>query len=182
MAITQRSQELNTKVEPRPSGIMTETGLLKLSDGTLMARHSTDSGAREAEDSAEKLAKADEQLAQLEAMRQQPAEKPKKSTRKKTTKAEEPDYDTVDSVVTVEGFGGIPSQYDQVCIGDGCAILGLTARSFIPQQAMMGADGKPTQVIRLSQAPNKRYIYTGNQARDKRGVTLLFLIEIPEGA
>jgi len=181
MSVTQRSQELNTKVEPRPAGTMTQSGLLKLSDGTLMARHSTESGAREGEDLDAKLAQVDEQMTQLEAMRQQP-EKSKKTTRKKATKVvEEPD-DVVDSVVTVEGFGGIPSQYDQVCIGYGCAMLGLTTRSFIPQQAMMGPDGKPTQVIRLSQAPDRRYIYTGNQVRDKRGVTILFLIEIPEGA
>lgn len=180
MTVTRRSQELNTKVEPRPAGVMTESGLLKLSDGTLMARHGTDSGAREGDDIDTKLSQVDAQMAELDAMRQQ-EDKPKKQTRKKATKAE-PTSDTVDATVTVEGFGGIPSQYDQVQIGNGCAILGLTSRSFIPQQAMMGADGKPTHVLRLSAAPDRRYIYTGNQVRDKRGVTLLILIEIPEGA
>jgi hypothetical protein len=56
-------------------------------------------------------------------------------------------------------------------------MLGLTPRSFIPQAAAV-LDGKPTQVLRLSVAPDRRYVYFGSQVTDKRGVTNLILVEL----
>ena len=182
MAITERSKALDTKIEPRSPGVMTESGLLKLADGTLMARHATDSGAREGEDLDARLEQADSQMAELEAMRaaQQVSTKAKK-TRKKAAAAVAEPAGFVDATITVEGFGGIPSQYAQVCPGVGCALLGLTPRSFIPQQASLGPDGKPTQVLRISSVPDRRYMYTGFQVTDKSGITNLILIQIPDG-
>ena len=181
MAITEQSKALNTKVEPRAPGIMTESGLLKLADGTLMARHATESGARDSEDLDAKLEQADAQMAELEAMRSAQQSVPKTRRTRKKVDAPPMASDLVDATITVEGFGGIPSQYAQVCPGIGCALLGLTPRSFIPQQASLGPDGKPTQVLRISSVPDRRYMYTGFQVTDKHGITNLLLIQIPDG-
>ena len=181
MSLTEKSKDLNTRIEPRAPGVITESGLLKLADGTLMARHATESGAREGADMDAKMATADAQLAELEAMRAAQAQTPKaKRARKKAEVQQQPD-DVVDVAITVEGFGGIPSQYAQVCPGIGCLLLGLTPRSFIPQQAVLGSDGKPTQVLRVSSVPDRRYMYTGFQVTDKYGTTNLILIQIPDG-
>ena len=177
MAITERIAGLGVVVEPRPAGTLTETGLLKTRKGEILARHGTDSGAREGSDIDMQVQAANDQMAELEAMRDQP--ELKKRGRKKAVKqqaAAQPS-DTVEATITVEGFGGIPSQYDQVCIGNDVAMLGLTPRSFIPQAAAV-LDGKPTQVLRLSVAPDRRYVYFGSQVTDKRGVTNLILVEL----
>ena len=178
MAITDRVFGLGVVVEPRPAGTLTETGLLKTGKGDIFARHGTDSGAREGSDLDQQLQAANDQMAELEAMREQPAAK-KRATRKKVAKADAAldSATTVEATVTVEGFGGIPSQYDQVCIGNDVAMLGLTQRSFIPQAATI-VDGKPSQVLRLSVAMDRRYVYLGSQVTDKRGVTNLILVEL----
>lgn len=180
MAITDRLSGLGVVVEPRPAGTVTENGLLRTRKGEVMARHGTESGAREGSDIDMQLQAADAQMAELEAMReQQPQEMPKKRGKKKTAKQPETQQqaDTVEAIITVEGFGGIPSQYDQVCIGNDFALLGLTSRSFIPQAAAI-VDGKPSQVLRLSVAPDRRYAYFGSQVVDKHGVTNLILVEL----
>lgn len=179
MAITDRLSGLGVVVEPRPAGVVTENGLLRTRKGEVMARHGTDSGAREGSDIDMQIQAADDQMAELEAMREQHPEQPKKRGRKKTAKQPEPQQqvDTVEAIITVEGFGGIPSQYDQVCIGNDFALLGLTSRSFIPQAAAI-VDGKPSQVLRLSVAPDRRYAYFGSQVVDKHGVTNLILVEL----
>lgn len=180
MAITERVSNLGVKIEPRSEGTMTETGLLKTPNGTLMARHGTESGAREGADIDAQMAAADQQAAELEAMRAQQQTSTKKRARKKVAaqSVQQPaEDDSVSVTVNVEGFGGIPSQYDQVCIGNDNALLGLTTRSFIPQAATI-IDGKPSQVLRLSTAPDRRFVYLGSQVVDKRGVTNLILIEL----
>lgn len=176
MAITDRIAGLGVVVEPRPAGTLTETGLLKTGKGEILARHGTDTGAREGSDLDLQLQAAESQMAELEALREQPSAK-KKATRKRPVKATPIADTTVEATITVEGFGGIPSQYDQVCIGNDIAMLGLTPRSFIPQAATI-VDGKPSQVLRLSVAPDNRYVYFGSQVTDKRGVTNLILVEL----
>ena len=178
MAITNRVNGLGIKVEPREAGTLTESGLVKTKEGALLARHATESGAREGSDLENKLKAAGSQEQELDAMleQQKSVAKPKRGKKKASAAVTEP-TDTVEVTITVEGFGGIPSQYDQVCIGNDMALIGLTARSFIPQAATI-VDGQPSQVLRLSIAPDKRYVYFGSQVRDKRGVTNLILVEL----
>lgn len=178
MAITDRVNGLGIKVEPREAGTLTESGLVKTKEGALLARHATESGAREGSDLDRKLQAASQQEAELEAMVEvQKSTKAKRGKKKAQTEAAAVTDDTVEITVTVEGFGGIPSAYDQVCIGNDSALIGLTARSFIPQAATI-VDGKPSQVLRLSIAPDKRYVYFGSQVKDKRGITNLILVEL----
>lgn len=194
MAISSRTQDLNIKVEPRENGTLTESGLLKLANGTIMVRHATESGLREEEEAAleQQAANAEAQMREMLAARE--AQVPeliaatsgqavKKRTRKKAAAqvvpATTPAPVVVSTTVTVEGFGGIPSQYAFVQIGNDNAWLGLTAMSFVPQQATIKEDGTPSQVLRLSAAPDKRYVYLGSQNTTKDGVTTLILAELP---
>ena len=184
MAITKNTQDLQIKVEPRETGTITESGLLKLANGTIMVRHATESGLREEEEAAllaQQAANADAQMAELMAAREQQAPKAKRTRKKATiTAAVTPTAPTtVATTVTVEGFGGIPSQYAFVQIGNDNAWLGLTAMSFVPQQATIKEDGTPSQVLRLSAAPDKRYVYLGSQNTTKDGITTLILAEFP---
>ena len=156
MAITETVNGLGIKVEPREQGTLTENGLVKTSNGSIIARHATESGAREGSDLEQQLQAAKRQEAELSALAVEQFKPAKnKRGRKKAAEAPVPENDTVEVIITVEGFGGIPSQYDQVCIGNDMALLGLTARSFIPQATTL-VDGKPSQVLRLSGAPDKR--------------------------
>ena len=184
MAITKNTQDLQIKVEPRETGTITESGLLKLANGTIMVRHATESGLREEEEAAflaKQADNADAQMAELMAAREQQTAKPKRSRKKPTATATVVPTApmTVSTTVTVEGFGGIPSQYAFVQIGNDNAWLGLTAMSFVPQQATINEDGKPSQVLRLSAAPDKRYVYLGSQNMTKDGINTLILAELP---
>ena len=181
MSVTEKTVGLNTKVEPRGPGTMTESGLLKLADGTLMARHGTDSGAREGSDVVvdDKIATAEAQMAELEAL----AKKAPKRTRKKVQEPKaETSMEPVSETVNVMGLGDIRTQYSQVQIGTGMAMLGLTSMSFVPQTAVRMEDGSLSPILRLGSAPDKRYIYVGNQIIDRYGTTNIFLIELPEEA
>lgn len=185
MAITKNTQDLQIKVEPRETGIITESGLLKLANGTIMVRHATESGLREEAEAAfleQQAANADSQMAELMAAREQQAPKAKRTRRKTAAPvvAVQPMQTTVSTTVTVEGFGGIPSQYAFVQIGNDNAWLGLTSMSFVPQQATIKDDGTPSQVLRLSAAPDKRYVYLGSQNTTKDGINTLILAELPE--
>lgn len=183
MAISSRIQDLQIKVEPREKGTLTESGLLKLANGTIMVRHATESGLREEEEAAleQQANNAEAQMQELLAARE--AQTPKaKRTRKKAAAPAPPVPPApvgVSTTVTVEGFGGIPSQYAFVQIGNDNAWLGLTAMSFVPQQATIKEDGTPSQVLRLSAAPDKRYVYLGSQNTTKDGVPTLILAELP---
>ena len=172
-------KELRGHIEPRDPGEITPTGMHKVADGTLVINRSSAAGARTA--SPDEIAEANTRMAELEQLRQQEAAaaKPKARKSKKAAKVvvEEPEETTVNATLTVEGFGGIPSEYDQVCIGNDMALLGLTAKSFVPQPASI-VDGMPSQIIRLSVAPDRRYAYLGSQVVDKRGITNLILVEM----
>ena len=185
MAITKNTQDLQIKVEPREPGTITESGLLKLANGTIMVRHAPGSvmpeDAEEAAALAQQAAEAEAQMAELMAIKEQQAPKKRAARKKATVTATVTPTapTTVATTVTVEGFGGIPSQYAFVQIGNDNAWLGLTAMSFVPQQATIKEDGTPSQVLRLSAAPDKRYVYLGSQNTTRDGVTTLILAELP---
>lgn len=178
MSIPDKLQGPGIKMEPRAVGTKTESGLLKLANGTLMARHATESGAREGADIDDRLEAAEAQMAELEAIRAEQTDKPKK-TRSKKAKDEAVKIPVVPVVVTVEGIGEFSTQYVQICYGTGMLMLGLSAMSFVPQQATRTETGF-TPIIRLSAYPDKRFIFTGNRITDNRGLVNIFLIEIPE--
>lgn len=168
-------KDLRGHTEPRPDGVETPTGMHKIADGTLIITRTQSVGGRTS--SPEDIEAAAAKMEELEQMRaaQQAESKPRRRSRKQTKEpAEEPAHSVT---ITIEGFGGIPSQYDQVCVGNDMAMLGIVNSSFIPQPAEI-VDGKPSQVIRLSVAPDKRYVYFGSQIVDKRGITNLILIEL----
>ena len=188
MALTNEAiSALKAKVEPREAGVVTETGLLKLANGTLLARPSTRSGARNPAELEQEIADDESRVAQLQALRaqqaaQQPVQEPAaKRTRRRKVDPEPAQQPTLKQItVTVLGFGGIPSQYAHVNIGEGVALLGVSSMSFIPQQSDTSQD-PPTNMLELSTAPGKKYIYIGNTVVDDSGVKNLVLIEVPEG-
>ena len=173
---------LNAKVEPRPGGTITKTGLLKLSNGVLVTKPSTELGGFRTESDEDQLISANEQqFAELQAMREQmPA--PKKRGRKKASADTETAEQTKMRQITVNipGFGGIPSQYAHVYLGNGIAVLGLGPMSFTPQ----GPDpktGQPSALVELSVNPGVKYAYLGNMFTDSSNIRNLLLVEVPEG-
>ena len=76
MAITEKVNGLGIKVEPREQGTLTENGLVKTSNGSIIARHATESGAREGSDLEQKLQAAKQQEAELEELRNQQNNEP----------------------------------------------------------------------------------------------------------
>lgn len=190
MSLTDESvNALRAKVEERKPGVMTQTGLLKTSDGSLYARPSTKYGFRTEEETAQAMEQDADMVAELQAMRDQPQNeeeqtKPKRKTRKKAAAPEpvpqlqQPQVRQI--TVTVKGFGGIPSQYANVNIGDGVALLGLTNMSFIPQVSDPSGD-EPTNLLELSIAPGMHWIYMGNTVTLDNKIKQLVLIEVPEG-
>ena len=177
MALTQEAvSSLRAKIEPRPSCTMTETGLQKTPDGTLIARHSTEDGSRTPEQTIQAIEEDEARMEELMALReQQQEEQPKKRTRKKAAAApapvQPPQPKLRQITITIPGFGGIPSQYTHVYIGEGIAILGLSSMSFQPQ----GPDpqtGAPSSTLELSVNPGVKYVYNTKN---------LLLVEVPEG-
>ena len=84
MSLTQEAiNSLNAKIEPRDPGTVTETGLHKLANGVLIARHSTKEGYRDSEDTAAAIEADAASLAELEALREQQESKSKKKGKKK---------------------------------------------------------------------------------------------------
>lgn len=182
MSLTEEAvSALKAKVEPRPSGTLTKTGLLKLSNGTLVTKPSTELGFHSETEADEKIDDSEQMLAELQAMREQ--EEPKKRGRRKTTPAPQPVVETPklrQITINIPGFGGIPSQYTHVYLGDGIAVLGLSAMSFTPQ----GPDaktGQPSNVLELSVNPGVKYVYLGNSFLDSKNIKNILLVEVPEG-
>lgn len=177
---------LRAKVEPRKPGVTTQTGLTKVGDGSLYARPSTKYGFRTEEETEEAIQQDADMVAELQTLRNQAtdeeAPKPKKRTRKKAAEpvqaASQPAVKQI--TVTVKGFGGIPSQYANVNIGEGIALLGLTQMSFIPQISDPSGD-EPTNLLELSVAPEMHWIYMGNTVTLDNKIKQLVLIEVPEG-
>ena len=186
MALTQEAvSSLRAKIEPRPHCTMTETGLQKAPDGSLIARHSTEDGSRTPEQTMQAIEEDEARMEELMALReQQQEEQPKKRTRKKAAAASAPVQPPQPKLrqitITIPGFGGIPSQYTHVYIGEGIAILGLSSMSFQPQ----GPDpqtGAPSSTLELSANPGVKYVYLGNSFVDGHNVKNLLLVEVPEG-
>jgi hypothetical protein len=184
MSLTEEAKSsLNAKIEPRPAGVMTETGLQKLADGTLIARHATEDGSRTPEQMFQALDNDSQRMAELEALREQAEdEKPKRKSRRKAAEspiAVPPPPQLRQITITIPGFGGIPSQYTHVYIGNGIAVLGLSTMSFTPQ----GPDknGQPSTMLELSSNPGVKYVYLGNTFVDKFNIKNLLLVEVPEG-
>ena len=177
---------LRAKIEPRPHCTMTETGLQKAPDGSLIARHSTEDGSRTPEQTIQAIEEDEARMEELMALReqQQQEEQPKKRTRKKaataTAPVQPPQPKLRQITITIPGFGGIPSQYTHVYIGEGIAILGLSSMSFQPQ----GPDpqtGAPSSTLELSANPGVKYVYLGNSFVDGHNTKNLLLVEVPEG-
>ena len=187
MALTQEAvSSLRAKIEPRPHCTMTETGLQKAPDGSLIARHSTEDGSRTPEQTMQAIEEDEARMEELMALReqQQQEEQPKKRTRKKAASApapvQPPQPKLRQITITIPGFGGIPSQYTHVYIGEGIAILGLSSMSFQPQ----GPDpqtGAPSSTLELSANPGVKYVYLGNSFVDGHNTKNLLLVEVPEG-
>ena len=175
---------LNAKVEPRPGGTLTKTGLLKLANGVLVTKPSTELGGFRTESDEDQLLSANEtQMAELEALREQEAAQPKKRGRKKAAAdPEQPVQPKMRQItINIPGFGGIPSQYTHVYLGEGIAVLGLGPMSFTPQ----GPDpktGQPSTLIELSANPGVKYAFLGNTYMDSNNIKNLLLVEVPEGA
>ena len=113
---------------------------------------------------------------------QQEVQAPKKRGRRKATQEEAPAEQPKMRQITVSipGFGGIPSQYTHVYLGEGIAVLGLGQMSFTPQ----GPDpktGQPSALIELSVNPGVKYAYLGNTFVDSNNTRNLLLVEVPEG-
>ena len=188
MALTQEAvSSLRAKIEPRPHCTMTETGLQKAPDGSLIARHSTEDGSRTPEQTMQAIEEDEARMEELMALReqqQQEEQQPKKRTRKKVAAApapvQPPQPKLRQITITIPGFGGIPSQYTHVYIGEGIAILGLSSMSFQPQ----GPDpqtGAPSSTLELSANPGVKYVYLGNSFVDGHNTKNLLLVEVPEG-
>ena len=188
MALTQEAvSSLRAKIEPRPSCTTTETGLQKTPDGTLIARHSTEDGSRTPEQTMQAIEDNEARMEELVALREQQQEQeeqqPKKRPRKKAAAAPppaQPQLKLRQITITIPGFGGIPSQYTHVYIGEGIAILGLSSMSFQPQ----GPDpqtGAPSSTLELSANPGVKYVYLGNSFVDGHNTKNLLLVEVPEG-
>ena len=178
MALTTQAQEgLNAKIEPRERGTKTPTGLEKLSNGVLIARHSTETGEREEEEDDDDISSSSAMLEELEQLRE--AKPAKKTTKKKKAAApEQPQF--VNVRINVEGVGEIGAMYTHVRIGRGCAVLGLGPMSFIPKVCDMSS-GVPTNVMTISTAPDRKYVYLGNTFPDANNITSLLLVEIQGG-
>ena len=183
MSLTEEAvSSLKAKVEPRPSGTLTKTGLLKLANGTLVTKPSTELGFHD-DEVADKIDDSTDMLEELQAMRDAQEEQPKKRGRKKATPATQPTAETPklrQITINIPGFGGIPSQYTHVYLGDGIAVLGLSPMSFTPQ----GPDaktGQPSNVLELSVNPGVKYVYLGNSFIDSKNIKNLLLVEVPEG-
>jgi hypothetical protein len=187
MSLTEEAvSALKAKVEPRPSGTLTKTGLLKLSNGTLVTRPSTELGYHSEDVEDQVIDDSAQQLAELEAMRAQmaqEAEQPKKRGRKKAQPMPDAPPETPrlrQITINIPGFGGIPSQYTHVYLGEGVAVLGLSSMSFTPQ----GPDpktGQPSSILELSVNPGVKYVYLGNTFIDRFNIKNLLLVEMPEG-
>lgn len=178
-------RSLRAKIEPRPACTMTETGLQKTPDGSLIARHSTEDGSRTPEQTLQAIEDDEARMEELMALRgqqEQEEQPPKKRTRKKAAAASVAVQPSKlrQITITIPGFGGIPSQYTHVYIGDGIAILGLSSMSFQPQ----GPDpqtGSPSSTLELSANPGVKYVYLGNSFVDSHNIKNLLLVEVPEG-
>lgn len=184
MALTQEAvSSLRAKIEPRPHCTMTETGLQKAPDGSLIARHSTEDGSRTPEQTIQAIEDDEARMEELQALRDQ-ADQPKKRSRKRASTAAVPVQAAQPKLrqitITIPGFGGIPSQYTHVYVGEGIAILGLNPMSFQPQ----GPDpktGAPSSVLEISVNPGVKYVYLGNTFVDNNNIKNLLLVEVPEG-
>lgn len=189
MSLTEEAvSSLRAHIEPRPGGTMTKTGLQKLSDGTIMTRHSTEDGTRTPEQTVQAIEDDAQRFAELEVMREQLEEEepqPKRRTRKKAAQAPEPPPAPKapplrQITISIPGFGGIPSQYAHVYLGDGIAVLGLAPMSFTPQ-APDPKTGQPSNQLELSVNPGTKYVYLGNSFVDRFNIKNLLLVEVPEG-
>ena len=186
MSLTQEAiNGLNAKIEPRDPGTVTETGLHKLANGVLIARHSTKEGYRDSEDTAAAIEADAARLAELEALREQQESKPKKKGKKKaavepTPVAQQPRAPEPKSItVKLEGIGDIPTQYANINFGDnGVALLGLTKMSFIPKITDPTSDEPPT-LFELSPRPGMKFVYLGNTLTLDNGVKQLVIYEAP---
>ena len=175
MALTKKiEKDLRGKVEERAPGTITPTGLYKVADGSLIAKSTTlrarTAGPADIED-------AEKKMAELEALREAEAEKPKRRTRsRKKEQAEPVEPEVVNAKVTVEGFGVIPTQYAHVYPGTGIAILGLTALSFVPQITDISDPANLTpHVVQIDVLGEGKYVYLGNTFIDKEGVENIIL-------
>lgn len=188
MSLTQEAiKSLKAKVEPREDGEMTETGLLKIHDGTLMTRPSTKYGFRSEEETTQAIENDAARQAELEALRAQEeqSEPKKKRGRKKAepvaaapVRQEAPRMRHV--TVKLAGIGEIPSQYANVNIGEnGVALVGVTPMSFIPKITDPSSDEPPT-MFELSVNPGVKYVYLGNTVTLDNNVKQLVLYEVPE--
>ena len=184
MSLTQEAiSALNAKVEPRDPGTITETGLHKLANGVLIARHSTKEGFRDEEDAQQAIDADAARMQELEALREQQTAKPKKKGKKKAEPAvvvQQPKAPEPKSIsVKLEGIGEIPTQYANINFGEnGVALLGLTKMSFIPKITDPTAEEPPT-LFELSPRPGTKFVYLGNTVTLDNGVRQLVIYEAP---
>lgn len=186
MSLTQEAiSSLKAKIEPRDPTTITETGLAKLANGTLIARHSTKEGFRDADEVQQAINNDADMVAELEALREQQEAKPKKKGRKKAAEAlapvaqpKPPEAKAV--TVRLDGIGEIPTQYANINFGEnGVALLGLTKMSFIPKITDPTSDEPPT-LFELSPRPGTKFVYLGNTVTLDNGVKQLVIYEAPE--
>jgi len=165
--------DLKGKIEPRPQGTITPTGLLKVAEGTVMCRRK-----EELPRSEQQLEEAEQQFAEMEQafQQQQQEEAPLvNATKKRSRKKQQPVQTTVSATINVIGLGSVPSQYAYVCMGEnGVAILGLTPMSFVPEATDV-TKTPLTNVFTVSTFGDLKFVHMGNTVRLPNGINNLII-------
>lgn len=169
-------KDLKGKIEPRPQGTVTPTGLLKVAEGTVMCRQK--------EEKFEKVdtQQADAQMAEMEAAFQQQSqvEAPVvNATKKRSRKKALPEKNlSVNATITVLGLGSVPSVYAYICMGEGgVALLGLTPMSFVPQATDV-TQTPLTNVFQVSAFGDAKFVHMGNIVRTPDGINNLVIYQL----
>lgn len=169
--------DLKGKIEPRPQGTITPTGLLKVAEGTVMCRRK-----EELPRSDEQIEAAEEQFAAMEQAFQQQQENQQQqeaptvnATKKRSRKKQQQVQTTVSATINVIGLGSVPSQYAYVCMGEnGVAILGLTPMSFVPEATDV-TKTPLTNVFTVSTFGDLKFVHMGNTVRLPNGINNLII-------
>lgn len=182
-----RVEDLGVVIEdhPGPNYGMTSTGLKKMGEHTFVVPSNAE---REDEDEDGVPAAEPEPIAEPA-----PAPKAKKKTRKKSAEPvqdEEPQGmviaapkapEFVNVKLTLEPFGELPTQYADVRIGEGCAVLTCNDLSFKPKKFDINKEtGEYINAVELDLMPGVVYGFMGHTFRDKTGHTCLILMEFPK--
>ena len=173
MALSQQIKtDLRGKIEPRPPGTITKTGLLKVAEGTVMCKRKEELPRGSVE-----IEQAESQLAEMEQAFQQQEAPTVNATKKRSKKKVQqvPGIEPVMATINVIGLGSVPSQYAYVIMGEnGIAILGLTPMSFIPQATDV-TQTPLTNVFQVSTFGDMKFVHMGNTFRTPNGINNLLI-------